>query len=323
MPQRVLLLATKDTIAYQPTRSTIASGADLLATVPTPRRTAAQIRIEDVMAEPSWDTSPATMLSLARRARAAILDEGFDGVVITHGLDTLEDTAFLTDLLAGPATTRGAIVLTGATRPLDDPFTDGPANLAAALAAATDPALRHTGVVTCHGSELHAARWVRTADTTTATALTSYPHPPLGRVVDGHVQLLAAAPPRPPEAPGEPEADVALIKTYPGIEPALLTTVADAGARGIVLEGTGESNVPVNLFATIGDLTQWDIPVVIASRCHTRGAPLDATPTGTGLAASVGAIGARGLAAPQARAALMVALGGGGVDAVRDWFSRL
>ncbi len=319
MPQRVLLIATKDTIAYQPTRSAVASGTDLLAAVPTPRRTAAQITVEDVIAEPSWDTSPATMLSLARRARAAILDDGFDGVVITHGIDTLEDTAFLTDLLAGPAATRGAIVLTCATRHLDDPFTDGPANLAAALAAATDPALRHTGVVACHGGELHTARWVHAADTTTATALTSYPYPPLGRVVDGHVQLLADAPPRPPEAPGEPETDVALIKTYPGIEPALLTTAADTGARGIVLEGTGESNVPVNLFATIDDLTRWDIPVVIASRCHTRGA----TPAGTGLAARLGAIGARGLAAPQARAALMVALGGGGVEAVRDWFSRL
>ncbi|GIH20089.1 asparaginase [Rugosimonospora africana] len=323
MPPRVLLLATKDTIAYQPSRSAVASGADLLATIPAARRPTAQVTVEDVMAEPSWDTSPATMLSLARRARAAILDDGFDGVVITHGIDTLEDTAFLTDLTAGQATTEGGIVFTGATRHLDDPSTDGPGNLTAALAAATHPALRHTGVVACLNDELHAARWVHAADTTSVAALRSYPYPPLGRVVDGQVELLAVPPPRPPAAAGEPESDVALIKTYPGIEPTLLTTVADAGARGIVLEGTGESNVPVNLFSTISDLTEWDIPVVIASRCRTRGVPLEHTPTGTGMAAAIGAIGARGLAPTKARAALMVALGSGGVPAVRDWFSRL
>lgn len=321
MPPRILLLATKDTIARQPSRSAIASGADLLAAIPATHRPTAQVTVEDITAEPSWDTSPATMLSLARRARAAILDDGFDGVVITHGIDTLEDTAFLTDLTAGRATTEGGIVFTGATRHLDDPFTDGPANLATALAAATHPALRHTGVVACVNDELHAARWVHAADTTAVAALRSYPYPPLGRVVDGQIEMLAAPPPRPPAAPGEPESDVALIKTYPGIEPTLLTAVADA--RGIVLEGTGESNVPVNLFATIGDLTEWDIPVVVASRCHTRGVPLERTPTGTGLAAAIGAIGARGLAPAKARAALMVALGSGGVPAVRDWFSRL
>ena len=191
----------------------------------------------------------------------------------------------------------------------------------AVIRAATDPALRHTGVVACHGGELHAARWVRAADTTAAAALTSDPYPPLGRVVDGHVQPLAAAPPRPPEAPGEPETDVALIKTYPGIEPALLTTAADAGARGIVLEGTGAGNVPVSLFAAIGELTGWGIPVVVASRARTREVALaDLRTDANALTAEIGAIGARGLAAPKARVALMVALG---ADDPRAWFARL
>ncbi|HEY2674438.1 MAG TPA: asparaginase [Rugosimonospora sp.] len=326
MTQRVLLLATKDTIAYQPGRSAVATGADLLRTIPA--GTHADVVVEDVTAEPSWDISPSSMLNLARRARTAILDDGFDGVVITHGTDTLEDTAYLTDLLAGPATARGGIVLTGATRFLDDLSSDGPRNLASSIAAAADPALRHVGVVACLNDDLHAARWVTKVDATSVAAFSSYPFPPVGRVVDGRVETLGAPPPRPPEAPGEPESEVALIKTYPGIDPALLTTVVDAGARGVVLEGTGAANVPVDLFATIGDLTQWDIPVVIASRSRTRDVALDDPRPGTGLAAALGAIGAHGLAPTKARVALMVALGGDGVrtarvDAVRQWFSQL
>jgi L-asparaginase len=116
---------------------------------------------------------------------------------------------------------------------------------------------------------------------------------------------------------------VALIKIYPGIESTQLTAVVDAGARGIVLEGTGASNVPISLFAAINELTSWDIPVVVASRCRTREASLAEIGDGADLVAKMGAIGARGLAPVKARAALMVALGSGGVDAVREWFSRV
>jgi L-asparaginase len=276
------------------------------------------------MAEPSWDMSPSTMLRLARRTRTAILDEGYDGVVVTHGADTLEETAFLTDLLAGPAVRRGGIVFTGAMRALDDPSGEGPRNLASAIAAAADPVLRGVGVVACLDDELHAARWVTNVDATgDRPAFSSAPHPVLGRVADGRVDLSAAPPPRPPEPEGDPEAHVALIKTYPEMEPVLLTAVVDAGARGIVIEGTGMANVPVGLLTTISELTEWDIPVVVASRTHTGPAALEDMPPGSGLAGKVGAIGARGLAPVKARAALMVALGAGERTAVRDWFARL
>lgn len=322
MVKRVLLLATGDTIAHSRRPAGVASGAGLLETVP-PAALAADVVVEDVMAEPSWDTSPSTLLGLARRARSAILERGFDGVVITHGADTLEDCAFLTDLLAGRAAERGGIVLTGAMRYLDDLSADGPRNLASSITAAADPALRGAGAVVCLNDELHAARWVTMTDATSVAAFSSAPFPILGRVAGGRVETLAEPPPRPPAAAGEPETDVALIKTYPGMDSVSLTAVVDAGARGVVLEGTGMANVPVSLFATISELTEWGIPVVVASRCRTREVPLEDLPLGTGLAGKVGAIGARGLAPSKARAALMVALGTGGPRAVRDWFGRL
>ncbi|MEV6928633.1 asparaginase [Dactylosporangium sp. NPDC051485] len=315
---KVLLLATKDTMAYRRRPAGIASGAELLAAVPE-RRRGASVDVEDVAAEPSWDTTPATMIGLARRARTALREEGYAGVVITHGLDTLEETAYLCDLYCP-----GPVVLTGAVRPLDALSSDGPRNLSAALTAAADPALTGAGAVVCLNDELHAARWATLADAAGVAAFSSAPHPPLGRVAGPAVELLAPAPPRPPAPRGEPEAEVALIKTYPGMDGTLLTAVTDAGARGVVLEGTGMFNVPASLLAAISDLVEWDIPVVVASRARARPVDLDALPMGVALAGTVGAIGAGTLSAAKARIALMVALGGGGgVEAARTYFAAL
>ncbi|HEV7651220.1 MAG TPA: asparaginase domain-containing protein [Actinophytocola sp.] len=299
----LLLVATGDTIAHR--AAGVASGRELLElSGPPPTR----VVVEDVLAEPSWDTSVATRLALARRVRKALVEDEFAGVVVTHGVDTLEETAFLADLMAGPA--RGGIVFTGAVHPLSAPAPDGPANLAASLAAAADPALRGAGAVVCLGDKLHAARWA-----TYAGSFTSVPHPLLGRMVDGRARLTSAAPPRPPVVGGEPEADVALLKTYPDMPAQLLTMVTDLGAQGVVLEGTGAGNVPVELFGTIAELSSMDIPVVVASRSPT---------TDVGMAERLGAIAAAGLSAQKARMALMVALGkGGGVEAALRFFTSL
>lgn len=300
----LLLIATGDTIAHRV--SSVAAGRELLDLAgPPPER----VVVEDVLSEPSWDMSVSTQLALARRVRKAIAEDEFTGVVVTHGLDTCEETAYLADLLAGPA--RGGIVFTGALRPLSDATPDGPTNLAAALAAAADPALRGAGAVLCLGDELHAARWA----TFTSSGFSSAPHPLLGRFIDGKVRLTSATPPRPPLAAGEPETDIALLKTYPDMPPSLLTTVTDLGAQGVVLEGTGAGNVPVELFGTIMELAAMNIPVVVASRTYT---------TDIGMAERIGAINAAGLSAPKARMALMVALSkGGGVDAAIRYFGNL
>jgi L-asparaginase len=300
----LLLVATGDTIAHR--EPGVASGRDLLELAgPTTER----VVVEDVMAEPSWDTSVSTQLSLARRVHKALAEDGFTGVVVTHGVDTLEETAFLSDLLAGPA--RGGIVFTGALRPLSHATPDGPANLTASLTAAADPALRGAGAVVCLGDELHAARWA----TLTSSGFSSSPHAMLGRVIDRKVRLTSTPPPRPPLTDGQPETDVALLKTYPDMPPSLLTTVPDLGAQGVVLEGTGDGNVPVELFGTIMELTAMNLPVVIASRTHNT--------TDLGLAGRMGAISAAGLSAQKARMALMVALNkGGGVEAAQRYFDH-
>ncbi|WP_155370527.1 asparaginase [Catellatospora vulcania] len=319
MGSRVLLLATKDTIAYRRRagRESVASGAQLLAAAGP---VGAEVTVVDVTSEPGWDISPTTMLALGRRVRQAAGE--YDGVVLTHGVDTVEETAYLVDLMAGPAAERAAIVLTGAFRALDDADTDGPANLAAALAAAADPAARGLGALVCAAGELHAARWATLVDAS-GPGFSSAPSGPLARIVDGRVERLAAPPPRPPYGGGEPEWDVVLFKTHPGMDPELLAGLPDRGVQGVVLEGTGQGNVPASLFAAISDLIDDDVPVVIASRSHHPAGSGD-LPRDIGMAERLGAIPARGLRADKARIALMAALGDGyGVDAVRAWFARL
>lgn len=265
----LLLLATGDTLAYL--AGSVATGAELLSALAV---STSDIVVEDVLAEPSWDTSAATMLGIARRVKQADVE----GVVVTHGLDTLAETAFLTELVARP---RCPVVFTGARRYFDEPGSDGPPNLTTALAAArTGP----PGVSVC---------------------------------LDGRVTRPWEG--RFPVVDGEPESDVALLKVYPGMPPALISTVVNAGAGGVVLEATGAGNVPVELFTTIDEVTGWGIPVVLASR---DGVP-DKPDGATALALSIGAISARTLPPGLARVALMYALGAGGVEGARGWFAEL
>jgi len=98
--RRLLLLATKDTIAQR--SGSVATGAELLDAVALDAAAPAagvDAVAEDVLAEPAWDASPASMAATARRVRAALGEEGFHGVVVTHGADTVEEAAYLTDLV--------------------------------------------------------------------------------------------------------------------------------------------------------------------------------------------------------------------------------
>lgn len=176
---RLLLLATGDVIAYG--RHGLLKAAELLPPG------AGRVDAVDLLTEPAFDMTSATTLMIATRVRTPVLDDGYDGVVVTYGLDTVEETAFLTDLLAGPAAARAGIVFVGAARRPDDPGADGPRNLAAALIAARDPALRLAGPVVCVDGDLHAARWATHVDATAVAGFSSAPFAPVGRVVGDRV----------------------------------------------------------------------------------------------------------------------------------------
>lgn len=276
-------------------------GAELLALVADPP---GPIEVEDVHAGQSANLSTDDMLAVVERVQAAIAG-GARGVVVTHGTDTLDQTAFLADMLVGPATNRVPVVVTGAMRHGSHPDHDGPANLADALRLADRADATGHSVVVCMDGNIHAARWVHKVHAQRIDAFSSYPARPVGHIDRKGVRWTGPGPRRPEVSPPprleRPAPLVPLLAAYPGI-PGEAFTAAVQGVRGIVVEGFGDLHLPESLWQPIRTAVAVGVVVVLASRAHND------TTTNEDLEA-LGAVGACGLSAPKARLALTVALG--------------
>jgi L-asparaginase len=280
---RTTVIATGGTIAWHERDGRMLSGAELL--------TAAGQTADEVVElgpVPSWDLSVTDMAEIAGRVRRAV-QEGSGSVVVTHGTDTMEETAWLTELTLGaPLRQRASVLFTGAMRHADDASPDGPANLAWALQAGREPATAGRGVQVAWAGRLHPARWVRKVD-----AAAAEPFSTGGRRAAGE----------PPEPGPALNRNVAVLKVGPLARPPV-----PAGAAGVVLEGVGAANVPSLYHAVIGDLVEQGVPVVLASRCadvdRTRSAGADTTGSG-----GAPVLHAGDLTAEKAAIALMVGLG--------------
>lgn len=275
----------------------------------------------DLVSVHSSALQPADMLGIAREVRSA-LREGVDGVVVTHGTDTLEETAFLTDLLLGDDSDLGGVVFTGAMRFASDPNPDGPGNLADAIRLAADPAARGQGVRVSFAGEIHSARWVTKSDTLNLQPF----HSPSGAIGQpGHDEPGVRNTPTPRWSSGhDAVTQVALVKAYPGMSGTGIEALLGEGIRGLVVEGFGVMNIPDSLLSTIEKCIDQGVSVVVASRSLTSGG-LDQGPPGHRHLHDLGAVGSYGLSASKAWAALMVGLArtDGSEEELRKWFTTI
>ena len=306
----VLLLATGGTIAskMQPDGGVAValSGRQLLETVPEVDING--VEVVDVAQGPSWNFDIPTMASIARHVHDA-LGRDVEGVVVTHGTDTVEETLWLTDLVAGRLTSRAAIVFTAAMRNAGEVDADGPANLRDALRLARSDDGRGRGALLCVNGEVHEARWVTKTD---AHSLDTF-------------RWFGSRPWTRPPATADVEANVAIIRSYGGIDDDAVDWHVARGARGLVIEGGGAGNVAGNLVPGIERAIAAGVPVVVVTRCLTGAvAPTYGGPGGGHTLASIGVIGGSDLSAGKARLALAVAMAvDPAVDAVRAWFEEL
>ncbi|WP_405487910.1 asparaginase [Streptomyces sp. NBC_00096] len=311
---RVVVISTGGTIASRWQGSGFAAdadGAEVMATAPLPE--GVTVEVVDLFSVNSPRLTTAHQLTLLRTVHEVLADPGVEGIVVTHGTDTLEESAFLVDLHHHDAR---SVVFTGSQRPMGAADGDGPGNLYDALLTAATT--RGLGVLIAFAGRVHAARGTVKAQ---AVALDAFADPSkelLGKVGFGKVTVLRT-PVRPeplplpamPEAPeGPPRVDV--VMHHASGDPVLLNAAVEAGARGIVLVGTGAGNATPEIVEAVEAAIAKGVLVALTTRVaagpvteiYTHGGAVDlvaagAVPTGT-------------LRAPQARIAVLAALLGGG-----------
>jgi L-asparaginase len=287
------------------------TASDLTAAVPGLAELGVPIEVHDPAAVPSADLTFARILDVVDRAGAAV-DRGASGVVVTQGTDTLEEAAFLADLVWPHPQ---PLVFTGAMRNPTLAGADGPANVLAAVRTAASDAARGAGVLVVLDDEIHAARWVRKTHSTSTGTFASPNAGPVGHVIEGRARLLTTPAPRSPLARPDPArlagTRVALYTMTLDDDDALLDGLAGTH-QGAVVAAYGAGHVPSALAGPLGALAG-RVPVVLTSRAG----------AGSVLSRTYGAVGSEtdllrrglvngGLLHPyQARVLLRMLLAGG------------
>lgn len=269
----------------------------------------------NVLARNSYALTLDDALTILRAVDAERRRGDVAGVVVTHGTDTLEETAFLLDLLLAPGK---PVVFTGAQASADEPDRDGPRNLADAIRVAGDRRARGLGVLVAFDGDIFPARDATKRHTSRRQAFGATMGP-IGTVDNGIVRIVR----RPVAFPRFTTAGLAepvdLITLTLGGGERLLQLAAEAGARGIVLAATGRGNATPPIVSLVAGLTRDGIPVLVTSRSpEGRVEPIYGQGGGADLE-KAGAIFAGDLSGPKARLLLSLILGqpdAGGVAAL-------
>ncbi|HDA7955583.1 TPA: asparaginase [Staphylococcus aureus] len=236
----------------------------------------------------------------------AVTNKYYDGFVITHGTDTLEETAFLLDLILG---IEQPVVITGAMRSSNEIGSDGLYNYISAIRVASDEKARHKGVMVVFNDEIHTARNVTKTHTSNTNTFQSPNHGPLGVLTKDRVQFHHMPYRQQALENVNDKLNVPLVKVYMGMPGDIFSFYSREGIDGMVIEALGQGNIPPSALEGIQQLVSLNIPIVLVSRSFNGiVSPTYAYDGGGYQLAQQGFIFSNGLNGPKARLKLLVAL---------------
>ena len=226
------------------------------------------VRVVDVVCEGSYLLTFVDMVAICAQIKIALADPSVRGVVVTHGTDTMEETAYLADLTHDNVC---PVVFTGAQKSADAAEPDGPANLAAAIAVAGSSETAGLGALIVFAGEIFPARGVRKSQTFALDAFTNPDFGLTGFVTANGEVVVTRRDKRMPRLPLPPfptahAKRVDVVSAYPGADGVLLRASVSAGASGIVLQATGSGNANPALCSAVDEATARGTVVVTSTR---------------------------------------------------------
>ena len=282
------------------------SGDDLLASVPE-LVTVARVRVESPFNIPSDYMDPSRWITVQRYVVKALANDEVAGVVITHGTDTMEETAYFLDLTVSG---EKPVVLVGAQRNASERNFDGPGNLLNAVRLCVSSEARGRGVMIAMNGQINAAREATKTHTSAIETFKSGDFGFLG-LVDQDRVVFARSPTRRQHIAlkGGPLPRVDIVPMYAGADGALLRAAVAAGAKGVVVQALGWGNVNVPLYEAITEAVGRGVVVVISTRApNGRVLPVYGFEGGGKTLMEAGAVFADDLSPQKARILLMLAL---------------
>jgi L-asparaginase len=325
---RVLVVTTGGTIASRrdPVTgavSTAVSGEELLEIVAQSSEIA-DLEVRNFAAVNGWNMTPPMMFDLAQLLNEELKRPDLVGAVVTHGTDTVEETAYLVDLMLQ---SDKPVAFAVALRNISELGADGPRNLADAILVAGSSAARGYGCLVVANLTVHCARFVTKTHSANLDAFESPDFGPAAVMANDGVRFLRPPFKRKPLTADRIEPEVFLFKAAAGADARPLYWAISAGYKGIVVEGSGAGNVPAAVLPGITAAIEAGLPVVLTTRCL-RGflSPTYGSGGATGGGwdlAQLGVIPSSHLPAQKARIKLMLALGvTSNLDEIRNIFDQ-
>ena len=308
MPKKILVLHTGGTISMQADDSgaVVTSQDNPMNHVSNPLE-GVEVHALDFFNLPSPHIKPKHMLALYQKIKEEA--EHYDGFVITHGTDTLEETAYFLDTMEVP---HKPIVLTGAMRSSNELGSDGVYNYLSALRVVSDDKAADKGVLVVMNDEIHAAKYVTKTHTTNVSTFQTPTHGPLGLIMKHEILYFKTAEPRVRFDLDRIQGLVPIIPVYAGMTEELLDLLPVDLLDGLIIQAFGAGNVPKETSQKLNALIQEGLPIALVSRCFNGIAePVYAYEGGGVCLQKAGVFFVKELNAQKARLKLLIAINAG------------